>query len=589
MLSPSLFRLSNAPGLALGVALCGGALAVSVPAAHAGTFSIDYCKTANGLPITLTDWRRAGDASSQTNLTEGCRANYSPMAVDFPAGSPITGGTSGSWTLSVPNKIDDDAHTLTIVRWKASGTFSLASGAQALISDRGTTLNHNGQLLTGGPNNWAVDTDFPPVSFGDGGKVGYGVYSLETTVRCAQPTNMTCGSEGSNLTTLSNTVTYSDVDPPTGSVGSGSLISSGFGNPIKGIATVDVKGTDVGSGMRHFAAIVDGAVVGQTPDRCTLPYTQMNACPPNDGGTLTVDTTKIPDGTRGLQIIAEDASGERAVIYTGTVVVANNPSIGPGADSNVRGAANGNYGADDAAVTAWWPATGRNPSKSKTVQRRCKKSKSYRRRHATACNGKAPSKDLTAAYSSKKQNIIRGRLSSAAGQPVSGAVIQLLQVPNATGATASVAATATTDPAGNFVARVPAASGSATFAINWLARARDTTPATTAQLRRRVRAASTFSASPKRKIARGRTLTFRGTLRGKAGTPKGTAVSIQASAKTAYRNVKTVRANTKGQWKVRYKVPRQLRGTYRFRAVVTPSGAYPYASAPTHSRPITVR
>jgi hypothetical protein len=131
--------------------------------------------------------------------------------------------------------------------------------------------------------------------------------------------------------------------------------------------------------------------------------------------------------------------------------------------------------------------------------------------------------------------------------------------------------------------------GSATFAVDWLARARDTTPAATVPLTRSVRAATTFAAKPKRAVRRGRVLTFRGTLRGKAGTPKDTADALQANAGTTWRAVKTIRAGATGRWSARYRVPTQLLGRYRFRAVVNPSAAYPYGIGVSSTRRIRVR
>lgn len=170
-----------------------------------------------------------------------------------------------------------------------------------------------------------------------------------------------------------------------------------------------------------------------------------------------------------------------------------------------------------------------------------------------------------------------------------GASLQLVATPTATGAVASVVQTASTDASGRFSVRVPVAVGSASYSVQWWSRSRDTLPAAVAELQRVVRAATSFSVKPHPVVYRGQRLEITGRLRGTSGTRQGTAIVVQANAGKAWRAVTTVRARADGRWSATYRVPRQLRGSYRFRAVVKPSAAYPYATGSSARRRVVVR
>ena len=130
---------------------------------------------------------------------------------------------------------------------------------------------------------------------------------------------------------------------------------------------------------------------------------------------------------------------------------------------------------------------------------------------------------------------------------------------------------------------------SATVQVQWPARMKDTIPVALVKLSARVRARSSFRLSPKRSIRTGRVLRLSGKLVGRSGLTRGVSVLIQARAGRSWRAVTTVRARQNGTWSARYKVPRQLRGRYQFRALLRPTPTYPYASGKTGSLRLRVR
>jgi hypothetical protein len=182
---------------------------------------------------------------------------------------------------------------------------------------------------------------------------------------------------------------------------------------------------------------------------------------------------------------------------------------------------------------------------------------------------------------------VAGTLKTPDGAPIVGARVGVVLVPRRGGGAPSETATAITNATGRWSVRVRRQM-SATVQVQWPARMKDTVPAALVKLTTRVRARSSFRLSA-RSIRTGRTLRLSGRLTGRSGLKRGVSVLIQANAGRSWRAVTTVRARRDGMWSARYKVPRQLRGRYSFRAVVRPTPSYPYVSGTTRSVRLRVR
>lgn len=567
--------------LAALVALLAATLLAAAPAAHAGDYRVSYCRGATQTPKPLYDWGResTGGGPVSDRATDGCAVGSDDMALDWSERAPRAPKTRTAWALGAVggNRI---------VRWEANSDGFIPS------TNTWLTMTGIGECGNGGtcsPNTTkyssgdvvqifgAVDMDVDRIAFQLECRAGAGG-------DCSAPTTPPGGIASARLRT--NLVTFRDpIAPKLDGVVSGSFVS---GLPVSGPVDATATATDAGSGVQRIALVVDGAQVATSADRCTAPYDRQQPCPGSGDGTPRLDTTALADGTHAAQVTGVDASGNAGVLWSGQLLVSNGASRGPGTDVNLRGAPNGSYGADDARITTWWPATGRSPSTRKSVRQRCRTSKAFARRNRVACQGRAPLRSLAVSYSSVRSNSVAGRLVTKAGAPIAGATLRIVSTPRGGGSPA-VVAQPVTDATGRFTAKVPVRIGSSRLAVDWLARVRDTVPAATTTLRRSVRAATTFSTSPRSSVRRGRTLTLRGTLRGPAGERKSNAIAVQANAGNGWRAVKTVRTGATGRWKAVYRVPRQLRGRYRFRAVVTPSAGYPYSIGTSASRPIRVR
>lgn len=554
--------------LVLGVLLL-SLLGAATPA-RAGDYAVNLCPSSP--PKGLTDWVATTDGAAMPGirLTERCDQGVG-LTID---GSESRQSNSGQsvWRYTAPPGT-------TIADWEAVATASAIQDRSYLI---GLVLR-DGQGsygaecgLTAGPcsSTLATPRDKP------NGTHTTALFSLT----CVPTGEYNICQGPVSATMVRNIITLRDNVAPTGEVTGGTLAASGPGNPIAGTVGADFVATDNAAGVRRVEARVDGAVVGATAPQCDPPFTSSRPCPARLPGTVTADLSGVSQGTHSLRIVAIDASGTEGILRDGPIVVDNGGPVGPGTDGNVRGAPNGNHAGDDAKVEAWWPATGRAPSSRAAVKRKCARSAAYRRTHKLSCVGRAPQQKLAVRFSTKRSNLVRGRVLTSAGQPIAGAKVNV--VATAAGRT-RVVAQPVTSAAGTFDARLPVRTGSASLAVQWLAKARDSVPAAATTLTRTVRAATTFTTA--RSARAGKRLVLSGRLAGRSGAQKGVPILIQINAGSGWRAATTVLAGADGRWRARYGVPRQLRGTYRFRAVVRGTARYPYATAASKARRVRIR
>ncbi len=538
--------------------------------AAAGDYVVRYCQPG----LSLQDWEPIRLAPG--TLTEDCASGAGRIVADLAAANE-PGHSSVAWSLSWPVGLRP-------VALRAQANRVLHGHADGGIAPYGlcAASSPDAACPSGQTTSIGIDQAVAEVDGNDDRRFWIGV-------TCGGVLFLSCDGASGSVAVMRLEVTWRDLIPPTGSATIATLASPS-GLPVSGRHTVLYRASDSeGSGVLRVEARIDGAPVAVSPEQCAAPYVSMRACPADAIGQLEVDTAAVGDGTHRLEIVAIDVAGNERTVAIARILTQNGDTVGPGSDPALRGASNGDHAGDDARLNAWWPATAKSPSKNRRVRKRCRASAGYRRARPVTCRGRAPGRSLVARFSARRANTLRGRLLTPDGAPIVGASLKLVATPTASGAMADVTDTISTDATGRFTARVPAKSGSAGFAVQWHAKARDTIPVATVQLQRSVRAATSLSIRPRSSVARGQRLTFSGRLRGTAGNPKGTAVVIQANAGRVWRAVTTVRARASGRWSAAYRVPRQLRGSYRFRAVVKPSAAYPYATGRSPQRRVVVR
>ncbi len=204
---------------------------------------------------------------------------------------------------------------------------------------------------------------------------------------------------------------------------SGSLIAGGT---LTGEDTVNFTASDGGGGVYSATVLVDGhQVLQKVPNNngglCvnlapasspTMAFAAPQPCPATENVSLAVNTSAISAGQHHLQVLVTDAAGDEAIAYDGTITVAGGSSstgsaagstapapIGPGSPLALRGAANGVNASDQATISAHWTRTRKDT--------------------------------FTSRYGVRER--ITGRLTTSAGQPISGALLDVFQTPGLRG------------------------------------------------------------------------------------------------------------------------------------------------------------
>ena len=180
---------------------------------------------------------------------------------------------------------------------------------------------------------------------------------------------------------------------------------------------------------------------------------------------------------------------------------------------------------------------------------------------------------------------VRVGLRTAAGQPVAGAVLQVLTREARTGAEWRLAPPVTTGADGG--ARIRLAPGpSRRVRLEYRAAAGDVKPVAEARVRLNVRAGVRLRVVPRR-VRAGGSVGLRGRLRAAPSTRLGKVVTLQARERGRWRDFLSARTRRGGRFVARYRFSPGASGVFPIRAVVRADAAYPYATG--RSRAVRVR
>lgn len=339
---------------------------------------------------------------------------------------------------------------------------------------------------------------------------------------------------------------------------SGTMLNS----TVTGKATLDFAATDsAGPGVYEVRVKVDGEqVLAETPNlnegKCVSTgvsegaraFNYLQPCPTETPVHAEINTAGLPDGTHAVTVELEDAAGDVATVYAGTLTTINHATVfTPTVAPVERGPCNGTP-CDEAAKLS--TATG----EAKTFTR------------ALAHSAIAT----------------KGRLMGATGVPISGAQVKLLQQVNGSATFTQIAST-TTNATGLWSFRVPTGP-SRLLRVVFYSHVLDRTPASVLDFRESVQGAVSMHAARRARL--GRALVFSGQLAGGYVPVGGESVQIEIFYGGRWRTIEVLPTNGKGRWAYRYVFTLGVGVSYLFRAVSVPNGAYPYTSS--HSKPIRV-
>jgi hypothetical protein len=324
----------------------------------------------------------------------------------------------------------------------------------------------------------------------------------------------------------------------------------GEAEPRAGTKSFAVSATDAGGGIASVGLLVDGQVVAEravnpADATCRPPYSRVVPCPLSAAIDLSADTAILPNGEHEMRTFATDVAGNRGVSVP-TSVMTRNGSAPNGANADPFAKLHASF------------ATRRGEASVRTV----------------AYRGTAP---------------VHGELTSAAGLPIAGAIVEVWSKPTRVGSVARLAATVVTDARGRFTYG-PARGTARTLAFGYRAFTLDDGFAATADVTLNVRAGVQLRVGPGH-VRNGRRVVFTGRLLGGPGRRDVSVVLYAlASGPRSRIPVESLRTDAAGRFRYAYRF-RSVTGVshFRFVASVSRQSGYPYATGKSNVVRVTVR
>lgn len=399
-----------------------------------------------------------------------------------------------------------------------------------------------------------------------------------------------------------------------------SNLTGGLGSdePLSGEASLTFEAQDQGSGVYQQVLEVDGSqiersTIDEAEGRCkpvSVAGVQPQAflyprpCPSTAEGHVTLDTTKLTDGTHELRVSVTDAAGNSTTVLERQIDVANH-ATGPGGGEEPKGSGNEaekqgkqepagggeqtggqsqgtSSGTDDqrgsqasgeqGAAPQGAPATPNGSPASAAA----KLTASWVAGGSAAASGAghgAGGRNVSAAYGHAQT--IRGRLTGAGGEPIAGALIQVSSRASYGGARAATMHALRTGKAGGFELRLPADSSSRSIELGYA----DTVggkAVATRTLTLRVTAGVQLKVTP-RTSAAGQAITLSGRVLGGPIPHGGKQVVLEArSTGTPWLQFEVLHTGGNGRFHAthRFRLPGPIR--YRFRAVCPREADFPF-------------
>ncbi len=157
--------------------------------------------------------------------------------------------------------------------------------------------------------------------------------SVESRLRCGKAEDRFCSTETSSLAGVRGlTITIDDSKAPGTSI-SGTLAG---GSWMRGSQSLAFSSTDIGSGLRYAQTLVDGSVRVQTEHGCGKELiagqwrgTRMRPCPLSAGGSHTINTAGLSDGSHRLRQCAVDFAGNGGCLADRTIRTDNTAPAAP--------------------------------------------------------------------------------------------------------------------------------------------------------------------------------------------------------------------------------------------------------------------
>jgi hypothetical protein len=531
--------------LALVVALLGGA-----EGAAAGTYHVYACRTPAGEGAPSDGWR--GSTSGEAVVQNTCSQPGGALLAAVPVAERVANTDMATWSFLAPPGARIAGATL----WRAGEAYGGATatttygfwiGGASRVNAFEECVYSMGCVGRGDPS---VPLAGENVVTLDGASLGEGLYvgAACSGVRernCEYPPPIATA-YGASVHVFAADVTLDQAAGPTVMGVGGGLTESAT---VRGTSEVTFTASDVGAGVYATLVSVDGAVVQRAAvddnsGRCrdaggtrdgSAAFLYVRPCAASASASVGLDTTTLANGAHHVVVSVVDAAGNSAAVLDRTLTVANPPPC-------AARAVNAGRAAGGAVLSASWRGKG----------------------------GVA----ITAAFGNA--HTIDGVLRSVSGAPIGGAPVEVSLAATA-GSAPPKSTIAHTRADGRFSISVPGGP-SRTVCLAFRSGAEVATRALTL----RVRAPVTLRVSP-RTAAVGRTIRFRGRLRGGDVPAGGQPVVLEARSPGArWLQFKVVRSDARGRFHASYRFRFAGPARYEFRALCEPASDYPFARGYSH-------
>lgn len=305
---PRLSRL--APAFAAAFALT--CLAAAAPAT-AGSYTVHQCDWAADNGHHDFVWQSAGVPTVDQYVGSGC-GEFGLAARNSGGGTQRTypSGAYGGWFAYAPSGTVFTSFAGafgTLEGCCVSGLASYAEATQQPDGQGGQAYLFQGHL---GNATWIAPSGLsgPVGRSWSAATSGFEARRVGFYLRCGPGFSCAQGTNGDlRLRGRSFDFTLRDDAPPSIGDAGGTLFDGGW---LNGDRTLSLPAHDTGGGLSGVEAAFDDGTLLQSPSSCVVVagrYARLQPCPAGRTGEWTVDTARLPDGVRGLELRATDVGG----------------------------------------------------------------------------------------------------------------------------------------------------------------------------------------------------------------------------------------------------------------------------------------
>ena len=552
--------------LALWVALAAACLLASP--ANAGEYHVYSCRTPAGAVAPTSGW--SGSISGPFIYDPNSCASGGSLTAEL--GGEVAHGANVSvatWTFSAPAGTQIAAARL----WRSDYARSWEPGNNSTLTSLDapensyTSADVFDQCAVYGGCTEMGDADAPMsstnlVEMPPGNASG--ATHIYMDAACGGSSGTSCpavSGYAAGISLYAADITLVDDTPPTDSDVGGPLVAGGT---LTGEESVSFDAADGQSGVYGGSLVVDGKTVvsqilntneghcqslGVTSDgRRSFEYPQP--CLPSLSASLTLNTNLLTAGQHSLQLIVEDAAGNQTIAYNGTITTSGPPQVGVNGSLTGRGphVANGDPCAGEALELA---VNGKRRAPVVTY------GKAVTVKGVLHC-GTVPIRDARIAIATL-------------GGPASAAIDSSVQ----------------TALDGSFSYKVPTGPDRS-LEFSYTAYSNDPGPSATATAAIMIRPRIKLRINPRRS-SDGRTIHWTGTVTGGPYPQQGVTLDVEVKEGRHWKIFAQVVANTKGQFRYRYRFHATNESTtYTFQVALPHTGAQGYAYTPGASNTVNV-